>query len=109
VTVGATGDHSQPADPRSDLRGSFSNFGSCLDIFAPGVFIKSAWLNSGAATISGTSMAAPHVAGVMALLLAVNPRLSPSDLRNRLVYLSTKNKVGNPGARSPNRLLFIYQ
>ncbi len=106
VTVGSTGNHENPADPRSDARSSFSNFGSCLDIFAPGAHIKSAWLANGVNTISGTSMAAPHVAGVIALLLQANPGIGPVEVRNMLVYLASKGKVTNPGAGSPNNLLF---
>jgi subtilisin family serine protease len=109
VTVGATGNYSSPSSPRSDVRSSYSNFGSCLDIFAPGTYIKSAWLGGGSATISGTSMASPHVAGVLALLLARTPNLTPGQLRTKLFDSSTKNSVGNPGDGSPNSLLFLQQ
>ena len=72
LTVGST--------TTSDRRSSFSNYGSCVDIFAPGSDITSAWYtgNSSANTISGTSMASPHVAGAMALVLEDNPDASPS-------------------------------
>jgi aqualysin 1 len=100
ITVGST--------TSSDARSSFSNYGSCLDIFAPGSSITSAWSTSDTATntISGTSMAAPHVAGVAALYLAGNTSASPSTVRNALVNNSTLNVVTNAGSGSPNRLLF---
>jgi len=100
VTVGAT--------DRNDARASFSNFGRCLDIFAPGVNITSAWIdsNTDTNTISGTSMASPHVAGALALLKQLNPGATAAQLRNTLVANSTLNKVTNPGSGSQNRLLF---
>ena len=100
ITVGATQDN--------DVRASFSNFGSCLDIFAPGVGITSAWWTSDTATntISGTSMATPHVAGAAALILAGSPSASPQQVRDAMVANATTGVVGNPGTGSPNRLLF---
>ena len=72
ITLGATG--------QNDARASFSNFGTCLDLFAPGVGITSAWFSSNTATntISGTSMASPHAAGVAALILGANPGFTPA-------------------------------
>ncbi|HEX6685943.1 MAG TPA: S8 family serine peptidase [Candidatus Limnocylindrales bacterium] len=101
ITVGAT--------DINDVRASFSNFGTCLDIFAPGVSITSAWFTSNTATntISGTSMASPHVAGAAALVLAQNPGMTPQQVRDSLVNNSTANVVGNPGNGSANRLLFV--
>jgi len=98
ITVGAT--------TSTDQRASYSNFGNCLDIFAPGSSITSAWKNSNTATntISGTSMASPHVAGVAALYLQANPGAAPLTVRNALVNAATSN-VGNAGAQSPNKLL----
>ena len=100
ITVGST--------TSTDARSSFSNFGTCLDIFTPGSSITSAWSTSDTATntISGTSMATPHVAGVSALYLQSNPSASPSTVRNALVNNSSLNKISNAGSGSPNRLLF---
>jgi serine protease len=100
ITVGSTASN--------DSRSSFSNYGSCLDIFAPGSSITSAWYTSNTATntISGTSMASPHVAGVAALYLADNPTASVSQVTNALLNAATPNKVSSAGSGSPNRLLY---
>jgi subtilisin family serine protease len=100
ITVGATG--------RSDARAEFSNFGPTLDLFAPGVSITSAWVGNDLmiATASGTSMAAPHVAGVVALYLQTHRTASPATVRSALVGTATTGVVTNPGQESPNRLLF---
>ena len=92
----------------SDARSSFSNYGTCLDIFAPGSSITSAWHTSNTATntISGTSMASPHVAGAIALYLQTNPTASTATVTQALVSNSMPNKVSNPGSGSPNRLLY---
>ncbi len=92
----------------TDARSSFSNYGTCLDIFAPGSSITSAWSTSNTATntISGTSMASPHVAGAIALYLQTNPGASPATVTQALVTNSTPNKVTSPGTGSPNRLLY---
>ncbi len=92
----------------SDARSSFSNFGSCLDIFAPGSGILSAWAtsNTATATLSGTSMASPHVAGVAALYKQANPSASSTTIRNAIVNNATTGVVSNPGTGSPNRLLY---
>ena len=99
-TVGAT--------TSSDARSSFSNYGTCLDIFAPGSSITSAWYTSNTATntISGTSMASPHVAGAIALYLETNPGASPATVTQALVNNSTTGVVTNSGSGSPNRLLY---
>jgi subtilisin family serine protease len=96
------------ASDRPDTRASFSNFGTCTDIFAPGVGITSAWMTSDTATntISGTSMATPHVAGAAALYLAGHPTASPATVASALIANSTAGKITNPGTGSPNRLLF---
>lgn len=93
----------------NDVRAGFSNFGPCTDIFAPGVNITSAWFTSDTAAnvISGTSMAAPHVAGAAALVLNANPALNPQQVAATLYNNSTLNVVANPGPGSPNRLLFV--
>ncbi len=100
ITVGAT--------TANDSRASFSNYGNCLDIFAPGVDITSAWASSDTAsnTIDGTSMAAPHTAGAVALYLETDPDATPEQVREALVVQATKDKIPNPGDGSPNDLLY---
>jgi len=100
ITVGST--------TTTDARSSFSNFGTCLDIFAPGSSITSAWFTSNTATntISGTSMATPHVAGVAALFLQGNASASPLTVRNAIVNSATSGVITGVGTGSPNRLLF---
>ncbi|TVP55599.1 MAG: S8 family peptidase [Halomonadaceae bacterium] len=101
VTVGST--------TRTDSRSSFSNHGSCVDIFAPGSDITAAWFQSDnqTNTISGTSMASPHVAGAAALILADQPSLSPAAVMSRVGQEATTNVLSNIRAGSPNRLLFV--
>jgi subtilisin family serine protease len=93
----------------NDARASFSNWGTCTDIYAPGVNITSAWMTNDTATntISGTSMASPHVAGGAALLLGTTPTLTPAQVQAALISNSTANKITNPGTGSPNRLLYV--
>lgn len=101
ITVGATS--------QNDSRAEFSNYGPALDLFAPGVNIPSAWIGSNnqmIATATGTSMASPHVAGVVALYLQNHRSASPAEVRSALVSNSTAGVVKNPGQESPNRLLF---
>ncbi|MET9439161.1 S8 family serine peptidase [Streptomyces sp. NPDC006610] len=101
ITVGAT--------TSSDARASYSNYGSVLDLFAPGSSITSAWHTGDTATntISGTSMASPHVAGAAALYLADNPTATPAQVSGALTTAATPNVVTNPGTGSPNRLLYV--
>jgi subtilisin family serine protease len=98
ITVGST--------TSTDARSSFSNWGTCLDIFAPGSSILSAWNNGGTNTISGTSMATPHVAGAAALYLQQFPGSSASSVGAALVAASSLNKITGAGTGSPNRLLY---
>jgi aqualysin 1 len=92
----------------NDARSSFSNFGSVVDIFAPGSSIRSAWYTSdgATATLSGTSMAAPHVAGVAARYLEGNPTASPSSVRAAIVNTATLNRLSGIPTGTANRLLF---
>ncbi|MEU7925951.1 S8 family serine peptidase [Micromonospora sp. NPDC049107] len=101
ITVGST--------TSSDARSSFSNIGTCLDIFAPGSSITSAWYTSNTATntISGTSMATPHVVGAAALVASANPSWTPAQVRDQLVSNATPNVVSNAGSGSPNLLLYV--
>jgi serine protease len=91
-----------------DVRSSFSNFGTCVDVFAPGSSITSAWNTSNTATntISGTSMATPHVAGAAAVYLATDPVATPSTVHAAIVNNASVNKLSSIGAGSPNRLLY---
>ncbi|MFC7842365.1 S8 family peptidase [Streptomyces sp. NPDC001046] len=99
LTVGAT--------TSSDARASYSNYGSALDLFAPGSSITAGWHTSDTATntISGTSMATPHVAGAAAVYLAGHPSAGPAQVASALVAGAATGKVTGPGAGSPNRLL----
>jgi subtilisin family serine protease len=101
ITVGSTNS--------SDARSSSSNYGSCVDLFAPGSSITSTWHTSDTATntAGGTSMAAPHVAGGAALALGLEAWRSPQQVRDYLVGRATADVVGNAGAGSPNRLLYV--
>src|SRR6185369_1900248 len=91
LTVGAT--------TSTDSRASYSNFGTCVDIFAPGSSITSAWNTSSTATntISGTSMATPHVTGTAALIAQANPGASPATITSLLTSTATTGVVGSPG------------
>jgi subtilisin family serine protease len=99
LTVGAT--------DKTDTKASWSNYGSCVDLFAPGVGISSAWYSSDAATdtISGTSMATPHVAGVAALYLATNPGASTTTVSTAVLAIAKTAVVKNSKTTNP-RMLF---
>ncbi|MFI5553057.1 S8 family peptidase [Streptomyces sp. NPDC051738] len=99
ITVGAT--------TSSDARASYSNYGSVLDIFAPGSSITAGWYTSDTATntISGTSMATPHVAGAAAVYLASHTSATPAAVASALTSGATTSVVTSPGSGSPNRLL----
>jgi subtilisin family serine protease len=99
MTIGAT--------DKTDRKASFSDFGSCVDWFAPGVGITSAWFftNTSTNTISGTSMATPHTAGVAALYLQGSPGAAPATVRDALFTLTTKGIVTSANSTN-NHLLF---
>ncbi|WP_406197711.1 MULTISPECIES: S8 family peptidase [unclassified Streptomyces] len=101
ITVGAT--------TSTDAKASYSNYGSVLDLFAPGSSITSTWNSSDSATntISGTSMASPHVAGAAALYLADHPTSTPAQISSALTSAATTGVVTSPGTGSPNRLLYV--
>jgi serine protease len=101
ITVGATNS--------SDTRAWFSNYGTCLDLFAPGVSIKSAYNSSGTATayLSGTSMAAPHVAGAAALYLQKDSSATPQNVTQFITNSATNGVINNAETGSPNQLLFL--
>jgi subtilisin family serine protease len=101
LTVGAT--------TSADARASYSNYGSCLDLFAPGSGITSAWYTSptALATLSGTSMAAPHVAGIAARLWSGDPTATEPGVRAQVVADATTGVVTSPGTGSANRLAWI--
>jgi len=96
------------ASDRYDRQASFSNYGKCVDLYAPGVAIISAF-NTGDrswATYYGTSMAAPHVAGTAAQYLEAYPRASPAEVTSAILSASTKGRITNPSSDTPNRLLY---
>ncbi|EMG9696073.1 S8 family peptidase [Acinetobacter baumannii] len=99
ITVAAT--------DSTDTRASYSNYGSCVDIFAPGSQINSSWIGSNTATkvLNGTSMATPHVVGVVAEMLQSTPTATPQTISTDLLNQASNNVVKNPSG-SPNRLLY---
>lgn len=102
LTVGAIGG--------DDLRPAFSNYGSCLDVWAPGIAIASAanWDDTSSRVMNGTSMASPHVAGVAALYLANNPTASPSTVAQNIVNTASSGVIPNIDAASPNKLVYSW-
>jgi len=106
ITVGST--------TSTDARSSFSNYGSCVDLFAPGSSITSTWCTgtgcgnyNGVRTISGTSMATPHVAGAVAVLWSTDLTRSAATVTSDLLASVSLGKVSNPGSGSPNKLLYV--
>jgi serine protease len=99
ITTGATS--------KNDGRSFFSNFGTCVDVFAPGSGIVSAKRGSGSQSMDGTSMASPHVAGVAALLLQHAPTATPAEIDALVRRNATPNKVTGAGTGSPNLLLHL--
>lgn len=101
ITVGAS--------TSVDQRASFSNYGQCVDLFAPGASIRSAWhTDPGAsAMLNGTSMASPHVAGAAAIYLSRYPYATPSAVNSWLLNNASYNRLSYLGPGSPNRLLYV--
>ncbi|MEV6356313.1 S8 family peptidase [Streptomyces hydrogenans] len=96
---------------KDDEQSEFSNFGSVVDLYAPGSEITSAWNDSdtGVKTISGTSMASPHVAGAAALYLAGHPSATPADVAAALTGGATEGAIKNPSSGTPNKLLKVTE
>lgn len=108
VCVGSTELASKNGD-QVDSRSSFSNYGTCNDVFAPGSSIVAAYKGSDSAyaTLSGTSMAAPHVAAVLAIGMQQNPRFSAAQLKKWVIDTSLPGLVQNAGTGSPNQFLHV--
>ena len=94
------------ASDSSDYRASFSNYGSCVDIFAPGVSIRSTLNGGGSGNLDGTSMASPHVAGAAAVIWSVNPSYTNAQVSSAIISSATSNKIYD-AMGSPNRLLYV--
>ncbi|XP_038073070.1 extracellular serine proteinase-like [Patiria miniata] len=101
ITVGAT--------DIEDQRASFSNYGKCVDLFAPGVDIPSLWMGGDfeVNTISGTSMSCPHVSGAAVIARSNDPTLEAAEVKAKILKDATPDVVKNPGPESPNLMLYI--
>ena len=108
VAAGNNNGATVAATDSSDNRASFSNIGTCVDLFAPGVNVTSVSHSSdtGTAGMSGTSMSTPHVTGAVALYLQANPTATQAQVNDAIINAASTGKVGNPGTGSPNRLLY---
>jgi len=117
VTVGASFyqiQNGNPAAPAVEIRASFSNWGTCTTLFAPGQNIKAAWITNPTSTntISGTSMASPHAAGVIAVRLGhlvheeEHSGRTPAEIKKFLIENAIPNRISNPGTGTPNLILF---
>jgi subtilisin family serine protease len=102
----ASGTLTVAASDQNDTKASFSNYGGCVDVYAPGVSIKSDWLNSGTNTISGTSMASPHAAGVGALYKATYGNVASSTIVSWIINNATSGVVKSNPSGTPNKLLY---
>jgi subtilisin family serine protease len=99
ISVGAT--------TINDYKAGFSNYGTCVDLFAPGADIISANINGGSISYNGTSMASPHVTGAVAMYLEGNPNATPIEVKSALLASASNVTIHNAGAGSPNKLLNI--
>ncbi|KAI9237027.1 MAG: peptidase S8/S53 domain-containing protein, partial [Podila humilis] len=106
--AGAANTYTVAASDRNDQTASFTSYGSCVEIFGPGVDITSSWIGSNNATntISGTSMATPHVVGVAALYLSFNSIPTAQGLFDKLTQSATSNAIKGALKGSPNRIVF---